>query len=286
MPTQITNQASIAFNYGGSSGTALSNVAQTTLLDPLSAAKRSLEDTYRAGDTITYVLSVRNNGAAALTDVTVTDNLGAYNNGTQNVTPLTYGGKADLYINGVYSAPITGTPGGQGVEFTIATLAAGANALIVYTATVNEYAPLATDSTIVNTATFTATGIMTPVTDSNTITVAEYADLAIFKEMSPDPVSEDGTLTYTFTISNYGNTEATNVVLTDTFDPAPALVSVSVGDSPVSTGDYTYTSGTLTLPTGGSYSITVPAATFKQEASTGAVTTVPGTVTITVVGTI
>ena len=40
--------------------------------------------------------------------------------------------------------------------------------------------------------------------------------------MSPNPIADGDTITYTFTIHNYGNTPATDVVLTDRFDPEPS----------------------------------------------------------------
>ena len=226
----------------------------------------------RPGENITYVLSIQNHGNTALTGISITDNLGSYTVGGTTVTPLTYANSASLYINGVYSAPITGTPGTNDVVFTIAT--------------VNGYAPLATDATIVNTATFTANGVTTPLTATNTITVEGYADVSILKEMSPDPISDGDTITYTFTINNYGNTPATNVVLTDQFDPAPSLISVTVGGQTVPSSDYTYTGGLLTLPSGSTFEMTVPAATISQNPTTGVVTSTPGTLVITVTGTI
>lgn len=110
MPTQITNQASLVYNYGSATGNAVSNIATTTLLDPIAADKTSVGDTYRPGENITYVLSIQNHGNTALTGISITDNLGSYTVGGTTVTPLTYANSASLYINGVYSAPITGTP--------------------------------------------------------------------------------------------------------------------------------------------------------------------------------
>jgi hypothetical protein len=50
--------------------------------------------------------------------------------------------------------------------------------------------------------------------------------------------------------------------------------------------DYTYAGGLLTLPTGGVYEMTVPAATVTEDPATGVVTVTPGVLVITVTGTI
>ena len=286
MPTQITNQANIAFNYGNVAGSATSNIATTTLLDPIAAEKRSVGTTYRAGERITYTVSIVNNGNATLQNVTVTDNLGAYTVSGVTYTPLDFAEGASLYVNGAYVSPIEGTVGAGGVVFVIPTLAPGANALIVYNADVNSFAPLAEGSTIVNTVAVTAQGAATSILATNTVTVENYANLTILKEMSPDPVSDGDVLTYTFTIRNFGNTPATDVVLTDNFAPAPEAITVTVDGEIIPATNYTYESGLLTLPTGGGTSITVPAATITQNPTTGETVVTPGTIVITVSGTI
>ena len=71
---QFTNQATLSYN----GSVVNSNVAVGEILEALSAQKTAVRETYVAGDTITYVISLRNAGAAAWTGLTVSDDLGAY----------------------------------------------------------------------------------------------------------------------------------------------------------------------------------------------------------------
>ncbi|MDO4572501.1 MAG: hypothetical protein Q4C13_03965, partial [Clostridia bacterium] len=102
-----------------------------------------------------------------------------------------------------------------------------------------------------------------------------------------NPVTDGSTLTSSFLIQNYGNTAATDVVLTDTFSPAPNPITVTVGGTALTDADYDYTDGTLRLPgTESSYSLSVPAASFVQNTETGEIAVNPGAVTIVVAGTL
>ncbi len=67
----------------------------------------------------------------------------------------------------------------------------------MYEAALNEYAPVATESEITNTATITGGGI-TPITVDETVEALSEPVLSITKSVSPVPVTENGTLTYTF----------------------------------------------------------------------------------------
>jgi uncharacterized repeat protein (TIGR01451 family) len=95
-------------------------------------------------------------------------------------------------------------------------------------------------------------------------------------------------LTYTFVIENRGNTEAVatdNLVVTDTFNPILSSLAVTFeGETWTEGENYTYNENTGEFATLAGQ-ITVPAATYSTDAS-GAVTVVPGTVTLTVSGTV
>ena len=282
----ITNQARITYSYGAVNAAAASNIATATLTEPLTGSKTSLGSTYTAGDEITYILSLTNGSATAATDITVSDNLGRSTAGGVAYTPLSYVGPAYLYINGVYTSELTPATTAGSLIFTLPSIPAGANAVIIYKAALTSEAPLTSGSTVTNTATFASPTLGTA-EKSNTITVENYARLNIVKSMSPNPVVGGGPLTYTFTVYNYGNDAATDVVLTDVFSPAPTDIAVTVNGTAVSAENYTYTGGTLTLPAAGSsYEITVPAATFTTDTTTGAVTASPGVTVVEVTGTI
>lgn len=287
MAVSITNQASLTYAYGAQSGSAISNVATAVIEDTLALAKTAVGSGYTPGSNIAYTISLINNGAAALNNITVTDNLGTYAFAGATAVPLTYTGPAKLYINGVYSSDLTPTVTSSAVTFTIPSLASGANALIVYNAVPNSYASGASDSTITNTVTATAQGLGQSASASATVTADDFARVTMFKAISPETLTDGGAITYTFTLYNYGNTPASNVVLSDTFNPAPVINSITVNGTAVPSADYTYASGLLTLPAASSaYSLTVPAATFTQNPATGEVTSTPGVTTVVVNGTL
>ena len=279
------NQATLS--YRGLTTTSNTTVGEITAA--ISAVKTALTETYSAGENVTYVISLVNNDTTNYTGLTVTDDLGAYTIGATSAVPLRYvDGSVKYYVNGVLTAPPTVTTG-TNLVFGGLNIPACGNAVLVYEATVTNTAPLAENGTITNTAVITGGGLSTPISTSETINVIEESNLSIVKSVSPLTVSENGTLTYTFVIQNYGNTEAAvadNVVVTDTFNPILSGISVTYNGAPwTSPTNYTYNEATglfSTIPG----QITVPAATFTQNPTTGEITVTPGVSTLTVTGTI
>lgn len=281
----FTNQATLSYNNIVTN----SNVATGQLLEVLSATKTPLVDTYSTNDKVTYVVSIINSGSTAVTGVTVNDDLGAYTVGTTTYYPLTYiDGSIQYYVNGVLQADPAVTAGPP-LAISGISIPAGGNATIIYETAVNEYAPLALESSIQNNATVTGTGITTPAVASATVNAASEPDLAISKSVSPSTVTENSRLTYTFIIQNYGNTAADagdNAIITDTFDPLLTDLAVAFNGTTWAEGtNYTYneTTGAFETIVG---QITVPAATFTQDPSTGIITTEPGVSTLTITGTV
>lgn len=279
----FTNQATLSYRNGA----VTSNVVTGELLETLSATKDALRGTYSAGDTVTYVVGVFNSGAAPVTGVTVTDDLGAYPFNTTTLVPLTYvSGSLNYYQNGVLQPDPTVN---AGTSLTVSNITVPANgyAQLIYQATVNEFAPVGIGGQITNTVTVANGGEV--ITATETITVNEAPLLGINKGVTPSTVTENGQLTYTFTIQNFGNTAAgvdDALSVSDVFDPVLDPITAIYNGATLTAGtDYNYdtTTGLFTTVPG---VITVPAATIVQDPVTGEFNVTPGTALLTVTGTV
>ena len=281
----FTNQATLSYN----NTTTTSNIVTGEIVEVLSAAKNALDDDYRLGDVITYVISIINSGATPINNLTITDNLGAYTVGTVTRVPLTYvEGSANYYANGILQTDATAVAGPPLVISGI-DIPAGGNVVALYEARVNEFAPLTANATITNTATISGTGLTSDIVVSDTITVATAPQLAITKSLTPETVPENGQLTYTFIIQNTGNTAAVatdNATITDLFNPILENISVALnGVALAEPAQYLYNETTGLFQTVPGV-ITVPAATYTQDPVTGQWNITPGVTVLTVTGTI
>lgn len=278
----FTNTATLTYN----NKTKNSNVVTGELLEVLTATKSVIGGTYRENDMLTYVVTLVNSGTTATAGLTVTDNLGEYTFGTGTLVPLTYvDGSIKYYENGVLKTAPAVTPGPP-LTISGITVPAGGNAVLIYQARVNEYAPTTNESVITNTATVTG-GIQT-ITATATATARTETDLAITKTLCPQTIIEDGRVTYTFIIQNSGNLAAVaadNISVSDTFDPVLSDLEVTLdGMALASPADYTYneTTGEFATVPG---RITVPAATRTQKAD-GTYVVTPGNAVLVITGTI
>ena len=281
----FSNQATLSYN----GTTTNSNIAYGEILDVLAATKTAIEGRYTPGELVTYVVTLRNTGNTALTNLTVTDNLGAYQFGDVTVYPLTYeAGSAAVFVNGIPQADPTVTAGPPLVVSGLS-IPAGGSLVLVYQARANAFADPTAGGTIINTVTVSGDGLNTPVTATETVTGSTEADLSITKSISPTQVVDNDRVTYTFVIRNSGNEAVVatdDAIITDTFDPILADLVVTYNGEVWTEGvQYTYDEATglfATLPG----AITVPAAAFTQDPVTGEYTVTPGIATLIVTGTI
>lgn len=280
----FTNMATLTYN----GNTVNSNVVTGQIRQSLTAMKTALRDTYGPGEDVTYVVSLVNTGSTALTELTLTDDLGGYQWNGETVYPLSYEENTlQLYVNGVLQPTPTVTAEPELVVTGI-NVPAGGNVLVVYETEVTGFAPLTVDGEIVNTVTVSGGGLSENITAQETVTVRQEASLVITKALEPAEVPENGQITYTFTIQNFGNVPVVatdDAVLTDDFDPILSGLTVTYNGTAWAQGDqYTYDPATgifATVPG----QILVPAAEITQNPD-GTWSTTPGTAVLTVTGTV
>ena len=278
----LSNQGTITFNNGTASGTALSNVTEVNVLDQfsLNLNKVSLTSTFVPGENITYQLIIKNIGTSDLYNITLSDNLSGAGH-------LTYLSNSAVLIssNGRETiVPTATTP----LTFTLpAPLLSGATVYLTYVATVSTNIA-STVTAITNTVTATAnggstTGTQISATTAATITANPNARVTITKSTSDSEVSVGETFSYTFTLTNSGNTAATGVVLTDVLPVNFIVSSITSSTGGVSqawtNSDYTIepSNNKLTLPNSSTIkNINVPAADDSGD----------GVTTITITGSI
>ncbi|MBR7010715.1 MAG: DUF11 domain-containing protein [Oscillospiraceae bacterium] len=281
----FSNQATLTYN----GQTVSSNLVTGQVISPLTLTKTAGEDAYAPGDTLSYVISLVNDGSVTYEGLTLTDDLGGYEVGSGTAYPLAYVPDSVRYfINGVPQPAPAVTPGPP-LTVTGLSVPAGGNAMLVYETEVTAAAPLMAGSAITNTAAVSGAGLTNALEAEASIAVESAAELSILKSLSPATVPENGQLTYTFLLQNRGNQEAgqaAGVTVSDLFDPVLKNISVSLNGQPLalSTGySYNQTSGQFDSVPG---VITVPAAAYAQSASTGDWIVSPGEAVLTVTGTV
>ncbi len=278
----FSNQATLTYN----GTTTNSNIAYGELLEVLTATKTAVEGSYEPGQLVTYVVTLRNTGPAALSNLTVTDDLGGYLFGNTTVYPLTLVPETlRLLVNGVLQPAPTVVAGPPAV-FTGISIPAGGDGILVYQARANGFADPGETGTITNTVTVTGTGLTGPVTATETVSADAAPALVITKSISPSQVVDNQRINYTFVIQNSGNVAVVttdNAAITDTFDPILTALNVTLNGAAFT--QYTYNEATglfATIPG----AITIPAATTTQDPVTGEYTVTPGIATLVVTGTI
>ena len=209
----------------------------------LGIIKTDNPDPVVAGNQLTYTITVRNNGPAAIpptSTFTVIDTLPA------GFTATSYTASAGSYTSA------TGA-------WTGVTLASGQSITLTIVGTVS---PSAT-GTLTNTVTVTVpAGFTDPYlannTASSTTTVNRVADLGVTKSDNPDPVVAGNQLTYVITVTNGG---PSTILSSDTFTVSDTLPAGFTATSyTASAGSYTSATGAwtgVTLASGQSVTLTI-----------------------------
>ncbi len=237
----LVNTATVSGNEQESDTS--NNVASvTTTIQPmvdLAIFKADSPDPVIAGQELTYILSVVNNGPSNATGVMVTDQLPEevqFQSGSASQGTL-------IHTNGMVSVDL-------------GDLAAGA------TATVNivVHVDPSTRGTITNTANVTSNELDSQPdnnTDNEPTLVQAQVDLAITKIGVPSSVTAGDQLTYTLNITNQGPSDATEVQVQDLLPPQVEFRSATAGHATVSHEDQVVTVNLGNLAVGDSQTITL-----------------------------
>lgn len=183
------------------------------------------------GDTITFTVTVTNDGPNTATGVIVTDQLPA------GLTFVSYTASQGSYN------PVTGI-------WTVGTLTVGASATLTIQAIVS------TVSAITNTAEVTASDQLDPDSTPNnnnpaeddqaTVIVAgQIADLSLQKTVDNPTPGVGSNVTFTITVRNSGPNTATNVVVQDQLPAGLSLVSYTVSQGSYNPGTGIWVVGNL-----------------------------------------
>lgn len=280
------NQATLSYN----GNIASSNITAGEILENIFVTKTPVNSSYSADRDNSYVISIVNNSSVSYDNVTITDDLGEYvfNESDDTVVPLTYiTDTVRYFVNGIPQADPDVTSEDP-LVITGISVPAGGNAIIVYSARANSFAPLGEDASITNTAVVSGDGF-TDISAVSTTTPENSAFLLISKSLSPAAVEENGRVTYTFTIQNNGSTAVDindDVIFRDDFTPALTNLTVQFSGALWTEGvNYSYSEETgVFISLDGQ--ITVPAATYVQDPVNGAWSVQPGISTLVISGNI
>ena len=213
----VTKSAEPDSDPGNNKGTA----TETPKYADLAVTKQTDKPQPNVGDTITYTVTLRNNGTATATGVEVTDTLPA------NVT----------YVSASAAGGTSFTPSGTPVTggiWSVPTIAPGQSLVLTITATA------AVTGVSYNTVTITKSDVWDPNdanNTSNTPTDPQSADLVVSKTVDNPRPNVGDTVTFTVTLDNLGPSTSQNVAVNDLLPAGLIYMSHTA-----STG--TYVSGT------------------------------------------
>lgn len=265
----ISNQAHVTFSYGESETTKTnsSNIVNSSMKDKysISVEKTSTTECFRAGEIISYMIRVTNTGCGCLSNFTITDTLGGEDYASY------VEGSARIFINGSMNtiSPSDLSP----LTFSVQDrLERDDEFVLQYNVLVNEN--ISSEVTeITNQVTVRGyacgcgcdgNGNSVKETASLTIPKCEFAEVLITKAVSNNNVCCGEELDYMITLTNTGNVDATNVVVTDSLPSNFTVMEIHSENNGVhykyDASEYTLDDANfLTLPNETGTAIYVPA---------------------------
>jgi uncharacterized repeat protein (TIGR01451 family) len=216
-PQQLVNQGTAAYNFtlpdGRTlSGSALSNTVTIPVSTPnLAIVKSTTTTATTVGDSITYSISITNNGIETVNNAVFTD---ALPTGTTFVS-------GSVLVNGVTRPSVSPSTG-----VTLGSIAPGVSVIVAFTVAVVSLPP----SGVLNnqsTVSFTS-GVLSNVAFSNIVSTPIYLPiLAAAKNSNSVNATVGDTINYTINVTNIGNYGA-SATLSDTIPAGTTFIPNSV----------------------------------------------------------
>lgn len=181
----------------------------------ISVEKIDAPDPVVAGASLSYTITINNEGPANAANAALSDTLPAGTTFVSLAAPVGWS----------CTTPAVGASGT--VSCTNASMAVGSE---LFTLVVQVAAAIVNGATISNTATITATTTDTDPNDNTataTTTVVTEANLSLTKTDAPDPVLPGALLTYSITVNNAGPSDAANALLTDVLPAGTSFASLT-----------------------------------------------------------